>query len=471
MRRDRLFPWALPLLPLLSGCGGGNTASELVKAPEFNPEGQTKCSVGASQQKPLIVEWPAADRGALEAQKNKGLVAVRYRGCEMEVLRQCIGPGSYGYVPVTPKQDTIRIRNEDELYATIPVYAAKFEGKLRTAGELHVDMTIVGSYEAGQHGLGRSDFEGDCAKATHYISALTAGSFEFATGGSADVGAGVDVAGVGAGAKSSAEREVLNRDGYRKACQEASGEDTEPPEGCGALLRVEVVALKKGSPTEPGGDGGEPGEPAPAGDDEPVALGPGVVKVHIDNQDPEELVQLIRFGPAVATQVPVQQQGGGTTMTTVMMPTRELVCTAPCDSWVDGRKGQQFVISGDGVADSETFRLHQREGDLTIQVDPGSAAALSWGVLATSTGIAGAVTGPVFLILGATIGQPDPDVEYDTDTSGIWYGVGAPFAILGVLGLAVGLPLWATSGTDIEMAGSGSAVPRVASNGNLEWVF
>ncbi len=200
-------------------------------------------SDGKSSSRPLIVEWPSADRGALEAQKNKGLVVVRYVGCEMEVLRQCSGLGSYDYVPVTLKEDRIRIRNADELYASIPVYAAKFEGKLKTAGELNVEMTIVGSFEADQTGLAIDEVEGDCGKASHYISAITTGSFEFTAGASAEVGAGVEVLGAGVGATSRAERELLNRDGYRKACLDATSEDTAPPDGCGALIRVEVVPL------------------------------------------------------------------------------------------------------------------------------------------------------------------------------------------------------------------------------------
>lgn len=471
-------PWlvSIPLAPLaavLFGCGGGNTASELVKAPEFNPVGQTKCSVGKSQTKPLIVEWPAADRGALEAQKTKGIVAVRYRGCEMEVLRQCSGPSPYAYTPVTPKQDNIRIRDEDELYATIPVYAAKFEGKLRTAGQLSVDMTIVGSFESGLNGLKRSELEGDCSKATHFISAITTGAFEFAAGGSAEVGAGVEVAGAGAGAKSSAEREVLNRDGYKKACQEATSDDETPPEGCGALLRVEVVALEKEEQPQPSDAGGD-APPIPA-DDEPVALGPGVVKVHIDSEDPDALIQLIRFGPAVATQVPVQQQGGGTVMTTAMIPSRELICTAPCDSWVDGRKGQQFVVAGDGIPESDPFRLHEKEGDVTLQVDPGSGMGLMGGFTLTYLGIAGAVMAPVFI--GLAYGLPETEYEggeeKEIGPNPIFLYTGVGGAIAGVVGLGIGIPLWIYSGTDYEMARSTASplVPRVARNGDLQWRF
>ncbi|MBI4702063.1 MAG: hypothetical protein HY744_13070, partial [Deltaproteobacteria bacterium] len=192
-RCPQLWRAALALLALaLSACGGSNLASTLVKAPEFKPVGQTKCAVRASQSRPLIVEWPSADRAALEAQKNAGIVAVRYLGCEMEVLRRCSAPGKYKYAPVTLKEDHIRIRNADELYASIPVYAAKFEGKLETAGELNVDMSIVGSYEADKGTVKLGELEGSCAGATHFVSAITAGAFEFTAGASAKVGAGAE---------------------------------------------------------------------------------------------------------------------------------------------------------------------------------------------------------------------------------------------------------------------------------------
>jgi hypothetical protein len=253
------------------GCGGGNVASKLVRAPDFNPKGQTKCGVSASQSRPLIVEWPSADRGALEAQMRKGIVVVRYAGCEMEVLRQCQAGGGYNYAPVTLKEDHIRIRDVDELYANIPVYAAKFEGKLETAGELNVDMTVVGSYEASKSPVRMGDLEGDCSRATHYLTAITAGAFEFASGASATVGGGAGVGDIEVGGESNAEREVLNRDGSSAACKGASRDDENPPDGCGALLRVEAarIALAEGTwsavsvSTPPAGWGPNPFADAP----------------------------------------------------------------------------------------------------------------------------------------------------------------------------------------------------------------
>ena len=98
------------LLALPVACGGGNLASELAQPPEYNPTDQTKCKVKKSQEKPLIVEWPSADRAELEAVAKQAAVVVAYDGCEMRVLSNCQAPGKYVYTAVTPKDDTERIR-------------------------------------------------------------------------------------------------------------------------------------------------------------------------------------------------------------------------------------------------------------------------------------------------------------------------------------------------------------------------
>ncbi|RLB50467.1 MAG: hypothetical protein DRI90_23720 [Deltaproteobacteria bacterium] len=274
-RSDRTKPFRGPgarlgLLGLMAlaqvGCGGANLASGMATAPEYRPRGQTKCSVKVSQTRPLIVEWPAADRGALEAQQKRGTVVVRYTGCEMEVLRQCSAPGAYRYVPVTLKEDHVRIRNADELYAAIPMFAAKFEGKLEAAGELRVDMSIIGTFEAERPQIKVAELEGACSRATHVVAAITAGAFEFSASASATVGAGVEAFGTEAGAESSAEREMLNRDGDRARCQLAASTDEAPPDGCGALLRVEVVPLGRATGTWAGSD---PDAPPPGWEPSP----------------------------------------------------------------------------------------------------------------------------------------------------------------------------------------------------------
>jgi hypothetical protein len=225
-------------------CGGGNTASNLVKAPEFDPANQTKCGVRASQTEPLIVEWPPAERGRLESSVRRGLVAVRYVGCEMQLVPQCrVRNGDYKYTPLTRKNDSVRIRNEDELYASLPAGAARFEAKLKSAGQLNVQMTMVGRYESSRARVTRSDLDGDCDGVTHVVTAVTVGAFTFFAGADASVGGGATVLGAGASGASAASRETLTQDGDDAACARATGSDERPPDGCGALIRLEVAPL------------------------------------------------------------------------------------------------------------------------------------------------------------------------------------------------------------------------------------
>ena len=228
------------------GCGGGNAASQVAKTPELPTDKQTKCRVAKSQAEPLIVEWPDAARGRLESMSKRGLVAVRYEGCELEVLSRCtVKAPTYAYAPVTRKQSRVTIKDEDDLYANLPVGAIRLEGKLRTAGQLDVNMTIVGRYESPSAKVTHDQLEGECGNATHVIHALSVGAFTFSAGSDAQVGAGASAMGVGGGAKSSATRETLTRDGDEATCGRASTSDKTPPEGCGALLQIEVMPLSK----------------------------------------------------------------------------------------------------------------------------------------------------------------------------------------------------------------------------------
>ncbi|MCX4242264.1 hypothetical protein [Paraliomyxa miuraensis] len=252
-----------------TGCPKKGTPSEqLATSPDLATQtGQTKCGVKASAAKPLVVEWPAADRAALEARATRSLVAVRYQGCEMEVLTNCTVEGNYSYLGLNQKREGVKIKSMDELYAQLPVGAVGLEAKLERAGQLNVDMIIVGRKEAERAVFNERDLEGRCDEATHVITGLTVGAFSFYAGASADVGAGVKVGNVGVGASSGTEREVLKQDGSEDSCAAASQSDIDAPPGCGALLRVEVVPIDRifgdggstvassgsGSPTSGGG--------------------------------------------------------------------------------------------------------------------------------------------------------------------------------------------------------------------------
>ena len=198
-----------------------------------------------SQSNPLIVEWPAADRGSLEMRLRRGVAVVRYEGCRMEVLRRCSVPqASYRYGGFTRKSEQVRMRDADELYANLPVGAAKLEAKLATADALAVEMTMVGMYEADRDSVRLDELEGHCEGATHIIAGVQVGAYAFFAERAAKVGAAAGLAkGPAIGGGSRAERETLTSDGEPDRCAVASASDAAPPEGCGALLRLEVVPL------------------------------------------------------------------------------------------------------------------------------------------------------------------------------------------------------------------------------------
>jgi hypothetical protein len=228
----------------LPGAGGGNLASNLAKPPTYDAPGQSKCSVRKSADHPLIVEWPSADRATLEAKAQAGLVAVHYVGCEMEVLHRCKLPGKYAYTAITPKHDAVTIKDADELYANMPVGAAKLEGKLEKSGQLNVSMTIVGRFEADRGSFTAQDLDGeDCERATHVVSGMTTGAFELSAGASATVGAEAKAFGVGAGGQSSSTHETLERDGHEDKCEAGGGRAGSPPDGCGAVLRLDLMPV------------------------------------------------------------------------------------------------------------------------------------------------------------------------------------------------------------------------------------
>jgi hypothetical protein len=288
----RRFAASLGSLALLAGLApvtackpGKNAAGVIAQNPSAaDATGQAKCKVKQSQNKPLIIEWPGADRAALEGRAARGVVPVRYNGCEMEVLTDCtVAALQYTYLGLTPRTESVRIRDFDELYANLPIGAAKLEAKLEKSGQLNVDMVIAGRLEApAKDRYNEYDLEGleaKCKTATHVITGITVGAFQFTSGAGAEIGGGAEVSGVaGAGAKSTSEKEFISQGGKVETCSESQPGSTEAPPLCREMLRIEVVEIERtqsatpvsGSGSSNSGSLGLRDRPA---DDEPAVTG------------------------------------------------------------------------------------------------------------------------------------------------------------------------------------------------------
>jgi hypothetical protein len=242
------LPAALIVWFSIVSCGGRTPASELARPPEMPLRaGQTKCTVKASQAKPLIVEWSSDERGDLETLvRMKKVVPVRYDGCEMEILEHCTAPGHYNFYPFTPKVDSIAIRNEDELYAKLPLGAVNLEATLADTKRLDLSMTLIGKFQADQFEVRPDELAGRCAGATHVVTGLMVGAFRLSSGASATVGGGASTAMAGGGGQAHADTSVLQQDGDAASCSQLAPTDTAPPPGCGALIKLDVVPLDAG---------------------------------------------------------------------------------------------------------------------------------------------------------------------------------------------------------------------------------
>ncbi|HEX8796219.1 MAG TPA: hypothetical protein VF765_34955 [Polyangiaceae bacterium] len=235
-------PAAVVVAASLAACAAGTTGAP--QAPTYAPADETTAGAAKSSTRPLILEWPAADRAALEAQRAQGVVVVRYAGRDIEVLGGCRVAAAYRYVPVTPKTEDVVMRDRSELDAAMPVHGVNLEAKLAQKQQLDVALMVVGTYEADARAWAAADLQGQCDGATHVVQELTVGAFEIDASAQASQAAGAGAFGIGASASHDASREVLHRDGDAAACAKSAARDATPPFGCGAMLRMQVVPIR-----------------------------------------------------------------------------------------------------------------------------------------------------------------------------------------------------------------------------------
>lgn len=192
----------------------------------------------------LVVDWDPSDRAALEAAVQRGPVVVKREGCVVERLPGCAVEGApYSYLGLSPKRDAVSVRTKAELAATLPVGALQLSGEVEAAGGIFVSLSLAGVYEVDEAVYESMTTQGSCDGATHIVGSAQAGAFTLQKGakGSASVnGTGKDVA---IGTSSAAEKGVLDQDGDQAACESSANGDAAPPEGCGGIVRVELVPM------------------------------------------------------------------------------------------------------------------------------------------------------------------------------------------------------------------------------------
>ncbi|HZN92670.1 MAG TPA: hypothetical protein VFB81_08185, partial [Myxococcales bacterium] len=195
-----------------------------------------KCREALSQGAPLLTELSATEKANLEILTRSGAVAVSYTGCSMQVLYNCRLGGRYYWYAVSPTSDSFEINDEDQLYAKLPIGAVGLEADLQRWGKLNVQTSVSGQLRLD--GLQPADIpvDGECARATHVIGALSVGAFVMSTSGGHSAGGGVNTWVVGAGGKAGQGSSVVRAAGQPDTCSQTS--EQAPPQSCRSPIQA-----------------------------------------------------------------------------------------------------------------------------------------------------------------------------------------------------------------------------------------
>ena len=247
---------SLVLVLSIFGCSGSGKSFVPKTAGEVL--GEKACVTVPAEGRPLIVDWNQDDRVALEARlRRSGIAVVRYACDAIELLPDCHVEGEYGYTAVTVREKVERLSGDREISVNLPVagvgLAAKLGGSSGTKHGLDIALVTVGERRTTKISVERKALEGKCAGATHFVRGTTVGAFAVraATDESSTVGA--SVFGLGAQSKSASSSVTTVSDGTLDACRSGGAEALSPPVGCGAPLRLHLVALDGGGASCPTG--------------------------------------------------------------------------------------------------------------------------------------------------------------------------------------------------------------------------
>lgn len=254
-----LPPRLLVVLPLLCAplvaCGPSSaTAPDLLGHTTTGAAFESEsCSAFRPPTEPDLMGWDSGSRANLKSMREQGVVAVRYKaeGCnvELEVLN-CTGEGEYEF-SAYPSSDTKVSKSARDLYADLPIGAARLGTKVGGGRALRTDYMMTGlyrvsSYDAYPAGLLKGS---GCDQATHVVAKMYVGGFGMTSGATESLQGSASVFGIGAAASQDRGSERVAVEGNPEACQRAQKDGKADPL-CNVPLRVGLIPVDKTGATE-----------------------------------------------------------------------------------------------------------------------------------------------------------------------------------------------------------------------------
>jgi TPR repeat protein len=240
------FPFMLAAGIVASGSCGAPTAQKLrPDDPNYAAASGQRCIDGDGNPQPLIVDWKAESRADLEVTMRRGVAVVAYDCKALRVLPDCTLDGNYSFIGVSFKEQKLQLKTTGEIKANLPsgIIALSASAELKQGAALDVALSIVGKQTSSILNGTTQQLKGRCQGATHFVRAVTTGAFTLDTNTNANVDAQAAVYGAGASTKGNSEKQWHQKDGDPAACRTADPSATAAPAGCGAPLRLDLVAI------------------------------------------------------------------------------------------------------------------------------------------------------------------------------------------------------------------------------------
>jgi hypothetical protein len=217
--------------------------------------GQNKCNP-KNHERPFIIEWDGTDIASFEARANTDIVFVHYEGCDLKIVEGCTNDavkgsfGSYKSIDWTSGTiDRVDIKNEEELFAKLPLGVANFGGRVKRGEQLHMEYFVSGVRSATRDAVYRKDLISvpACAKATHFVYGYNLGAFSLAAGAKFDGAAAASLASSGIEGRKQFEKTADKNGGLISSCRSESAKDIQT---CKLPIRLTLRPIEEGENPE-----------------------------------------------------------------------------------------------------------------------------------------------------------------------------------------------------------------------------
>jgi hypothetical protein len=218
VKLNRMTALALAVLAAC-GCGGGRAKADGTAIPrQCQPPGETT--------RALVLAWDPARRAALEGGSG-GVAVVRYDGCSLELLDDCLLDGKYVAEDVPRASSAFSVRDEAALDDKLALGADDMSAEL-AVGRLAVEYVTAGVETSLLESQSRGMLRGRCDRATHFVREKVRGAYEIT----------VDDAASGGG-----KARVVRNGGDLYRCRDGGTRATDP--ACRAVIQVALTPISE----------------------------------------------------------------------------------------------------------------------------------------------------------------------------------------------------------------------------------